>query len=164
MRKYSHDELVKKARKWLWAQGCAVVITEMAGGSQEPDAIGFHPSYSMLIECKASRSDFLNDKNKCYRRAEKSMGDKRCYLAPTDMIDPAELPEKWGLLEPWGNGLKIIEEANYFIDKESRSETALIISAMRRIEGMMPKGTSVRSYYYETKNRATLGIRKEEGK
>lgn len=161
MKKDSHNELVKKAIKWLWGQGCVVVITEMAGGSQEPDAIGFYPCYSILIECKASRSDFLSDKNKCYQRAGRSMGAKRYYLTPSEMINPDELPEKWGLLEPSGKGLKIVEEAGWFLDRDSNSETSLLISAMRRIDGKPGKGTSIRFYYYQTKNRATLGIREK---
>jgi len=160
--KYTHDQLVKKATKWLWRQGCAIVITEMAGRSQEPDAIGFCPTYSILIECKANRSDFLKDKHKCHRRAGRSMGDKRYYLAPKGMISPEELPEKWGLLEPYGSGFTIIESAGWFQDKDCRMETNLLVSAMRRIKGMMPRGTSVKSYYYQTSNRATLGIKPVE--
>jgi len=45
MKKYTHDELVKKAKSWLWSQGCAVVITEMSSSTQEPDAIGWCSCY-----------------------------------------------------------------------------------------------------------------------
>ena len=158
----THDKLVKKAIKWLWGQGCVVVITEMAGRSQEPDAIGFCTTYSILIECKASRSDFLSDKHKCHHRAGYSMGSRRYYLAPKGMINPEELPEKWGLLEPYGKGFTIIESAGWFKDKSSGMEISLLVSAMRRIRGMMPRGTSVKSYYYHTNDRATLGIKKPE--
>lgn len=159
--KYTHGQLVKKAIKWLWGQGCAIVITEMAGGSQEPDAIGFCPTYSILVECKASRSDFLSDKHKPHHRTGHSMGNKRYYLAPKGMINPEELPEKWGLVEPREKIMRIIESAEWFIDKDSNSEISLLVSCMRRIKGMMPKGTSVKSYYYETGNTATLGVKKE---
>lgn len=158
--KLSHNKLVKRAIKWLWSQGCAVVISEMAGSTQEPDAIGWHPSYgSTLIECKASRSDFLSDKHKSHHRNEESMGDKRYYLAPQGIIKPEELPEGWGLLQPTEKRMRIVEGGNYFPDKNWRSEIHLLISAMRRIKGKPGKGTSVRFYIYQTGNRATLGVK-----
>jgi len=157
---YTHGQLIKKAIEWLWGQGCVVVITEMAGGSQEPDAIGFCPSYSILIECKASRSDFLSDKHKCHHRAGKSMGNKRYYLAPKGMINPEDLPEKWGLVEPREQNMRIIKSAKCFVDKSNNSEISLLVSAIRRIKGVMPRGTSVKSYYLETGNTATLGIKR----
>jgi hypothetical protein len=154
---YTHDDLIEKARKWLWTKGCAVVITEMSsGGGQEPDAIGFYPTHSTLIECKASRSDFLNDKNKCHQRTGTSMGDNRYYLAPEGLIHPDELPMKWGLLEPFGKGLKIIRYAAWSLPKSCTAELSLLVSAMRRM-----KGVSVRYYTYDSKNRATLGVKKE---
>ena len=159
MKVYNHNELVKKAIKWLWGQGCVIVISEMAGRSQEPDALGFCHTYSILVECKANRSDFLSDKHKCHHRSGYSMGDKRYYLAPKGIIKPSELPEKWGLLEPYGKGFTIVESAGWFRDKASNMEISLLISSMRRIKGMMPKGTSVKSYYYQTGNTATLGIK-----
>jgi len=158
---YTHKQLVKRAIKWLWGQGCAVVITEMAGRGQEPDAIGFCSTYSILVECKASRSDFLSDKYKCHSRVGNSMGDKRYYLTCSGIIKSGELPEKWGLLEPYDSGFTIVESAGWFKDKAYDREIGLLVSAMRKIRGMMPRGTSVKSYYYHTNNRATLGILKE---
>jgi len=156
LKKYTHRDLVNKARKWLWTKGCAVVITEMvSAGGQEPDAIGFFPNYSILVECKASRADFLNDKKKYHQRLDKSMGDKRYYLTPKGLIHPDELPMYWGLLEPSGRGLEVLRDAAWSFPKSSKAEISLLISAMRRM-----KGTSVRYYAYNTKCRATLGIKK----
>ena len=161
----THKELVKKAKGWLRAKGCGVVITEMASNAgQEPDAIGWQRSFSILIECKASRSDYMKDKNKEHQRLGKSMGDKRYYLAPKGIIKPEELPEKWGLLEPYGNGVKRIRNSGWFDrEKNCRGEAILLVSAIRRIKGVMPEGTSVKSYVIETNCRATIGISKEEG-
>lgn len=125
-----------------------------------PDAIGFCTTYSILIECKVSRSDFLEDKHKRHRRTGCAMGNKRYYLAPQGMIDPDELPEKWGLIEPRETNMRLIRSAESFIDKSNEMEISLLISAMRRIKGMMPRGTSVKSYYKETGNTATLGIKR----
>jgi len=90
------------------------------------------------------------------------MGDKRYYLTPKGIIKPSELPEKWGLIEPYGSGFTIVESAGWFQDKGYGMEIGLLVSAMRRIRGMMPQGTSVKSYYYQTGNRATLGIREHK--
>jgi len=161
----THAELVKKASRWLRSQGCAVIITEMASGAyQQPDAIGWHPTYSILVECKASRSDFLSDKNKCHRRVGKSMGDRRYYLAFPGIIKSADLPEKWGLLEPHGKVMKVVVKAGGFYKEEANygGEIALLISALRRVKGIMPEGVSARFYTYKTKNRATVGIGKED--
>jgi len=161
----THKELVKKAKKWLRAQGCGVIITEMASNAmQEPDAIGWYSTFSILIECKASRSDFLKDKNKEHSKTKLSMGDERYYLAPKGIINPEELPEKWGLLEPYGNGIKRIRNSGWFYrEKNCRGEIILLVSAIRRIKGVMPEGTSVKSYVWQTNCRATIGISNEEG-
>jgi len=161
---YTHAELVKLAGRWLRTRGCAVVITEMAGGSQEPDAIGWNPRYSILVECKVSRSDFLSDKNKGHQRIGKSMGDTRYYLAPPGIITCVDLPKKWGLLEPYRNGVKIVRYVDeFFQEKDWRNEITLLISAFRRVRGVMPDGVSAKFYEYETKSRATVGIGREEG-
>jgi len=162
-KEYTHSQLVKRAIKWLWAQlGCAVVISEMVSRSQEPDAIGFYPTYSILIECKISRSDFFNEKNKPHFRNRRCMGNKRYYLAPPGMIQPEELPFGWGLMEPTEKRIKIIKDAEWNLDKNHVGEIGLLVSAMRRIRGIKPIGVSVRTYSYTPgwgANRATLGIK-----
>jgi len=159
-----HSELIKKASRWLQTQGCGVVITEMTSSAgQEPDAIGWTTAYSILIECKVSHSDFLNDRHKCHQRIDKSMGDKRYYLAPKGIIKPEELPDGWGLLEPREKSMRIIKSAGWFYQKKSvREEITLLVSAMRRIRGVMPNGVSAKCYQYKTKNRATIGIEKKD--
>ncbi len=115
--------------------GAKVVLTEFAGGAvggarrsrrsnkEIPDAIGWLRSgVSLLIECKASRADFLSDAVKPSRRSSKAsvsggpepsnaeppikpprktegLGAYRFYLAPSGLLHPDELPEGWGLLE-----------------------------------------------------------------
>ena len=161
----THADLVKRARQWLRGQGCGLIITEMSGRTQEPDAIGWYPCYSILVECKVSRNDFLKDKkkkwdSKVYRDFVKSMGDKRYYLAPSGIIKPEELPVGWGLLECSGRDVKKIIEAEFQAEKNWSGEISLLVSAFRRVKGIMPEGTSARFYHYQTKNRATVGIGK----
>lgn len=161
----THADLVKRAGIWLRSQGCGLIITEMTSSvSQEPDAIGWYPLYSILIECKTSRADFLSDKKKIYNRSiDGSMGDQRYYLAPPGMIKLEDLPVGWGLLEPSGRGLKKRVFAVHQNKKNWKGEITLIVSAFRRVEGIMPDGVSARFYQYETKSRATVGIGKNCG-
>ena len=93
------------------------------------------------------------------------MGDRRYYLAPKGIIKAEELPGKWGLLEPYGSGITIIEPTGWFFkEKNARGEIKLLVSAMRRIKGIMPKGISVRTYVDQTNCRATVSIKEEEVK
>ena len=111
MKQWTHRELCDIAVKWLKrphsqkGHGCNVAVSEVASGwnGEIPDAIGFRCSGymdgSVVVEVKVSRSDFLSDKKKPHRKEpEKGMGDWRYFLCPEGIIQPEELPEKWGLL------------------------------------------------------------------
>ena len=164
MRPITHDALVKKAKRWLRRLGCVIIITEMTcGASEEADAIGWLSTYSVVIECKANRADFLGDKHKPHNRSwRESMGDKRYYLAPPGVIKTEELPDGHGLLELYGNGITIVEDAHFRKEKNHQAEITLLVSAMRRIDGITPKGANVSVSWYRNgwgeKARATLGI------
>ena len=70
-----------------------VVVSEL------PDAIGFKSGYSCLIECKASRSDFLKDKKKPFRNGTtKGVGSERIYLTNPNVANVHDLPPKWKLM------------------------------------------------------------------
>ena len=92
----THKELVNRAFKWIRDRnmGCTVAMKELkTWNSETPDVIGFWSGgRSMLIECKASRNDFLADKNKHFRReAEMGMGDLRFFLCADEIfIQPNE--------------------------------------------------------------------------
>ena len=164
-KRLKHSDLVEKARRWLRARGCGVIITEMTSGAgQEPDAIGWTPGYSILIECKANRADFLRDKKKIHHRSGKSMGERRFYLAPEGIIKREEVPVNWGLLEARGRGVSIRSSpAGFNKEKNIKGEIILLVSAIRRIKGVMPKGTSVKAYVHQTGCRATVTISKKKG-
>lgn len=101
----THAELVALAERWLWRQGCGVVLREFStiATAEIPDAIGWRIGVSILIECKASRADFLADRRKPFRaNPEEGVGDWRFYLTPQGLVRPDELPEGWGLLEAKG--------------------------------------------------------------
>ncbi len=109
--KITHQELVKLGRDWLIKPykagleyghgGCGVVITEITTAlSEQPDVIGFSGRKTILIECKASRSDFHADKSKPFRIVpETGLGEQRWYMAPQGIIKIDEVPPSWGLLE-----------------------------------------------------------------
>lgn len=104
----NHSQLTEIAVKWLKrpncqkGHGCLVSASELRSGwdGEIPDAIGFKLAgnnvISVVVEAKASRSDFLCDKNKPHRQL--GMGDFRYYICPEYLIKPDELPPGWGLL------------------------------------------------------------------
>lgn len=159
-----HALLIVQSAAWLKRKGCTVVITDMTSGASEtPDAIGWHGSRgSILIECKASRADFLADRWKPFRRdPSRGMGRQRYYCAPGGMLTAGDLPANWGLLE-WING-KLKETVKPGGHTPSHAnEKRLLLSAIRRIAHVPPKGISVRCYTLDSKCRATLGVVKEE--
>lgn len=93
-----HDELCRRAVRWLKKFGCGVVISEMASNAGEtPDAIGWKYGASVLIECKTSRSDFFADRKKLWRMAPQyGMGCFRFYMAPLGLIRVDELQQTFG--------------------------------------------------------------------
>lgn len=106
----THKELCQLAVKWLRrpnsqkGHGCEIAVSEASSGwdGECPDAIGFKMQRivkSVLVEVKTSRADFLADKNKPHRNGTvQALGNWRYYMCPTDIIQPEELPEKFGLL------------------------------------------------------------------
>lgn len=108
----THEELNQIACRWLKrpvsgnGAGCNVALTEVGGlfHGERADAWGYHWEYafSVLVESKVSRSDFLADAKKPHRNGEiLGMGTFRYYICPEHLIEPSDLPEKWGLL--WVN-------------------------------------------------------------
>lgn len=98
----THAELVDHALRWLrGTQRCPVAVASPGGGLEIPDAIGWRSGgrMSILVECKASRADFLRDKKKWHRQHGLGVGQRRYYMAPPGIITPADLPPGWGLVE-----------------------------------------------------------------
>lgn len=135
-KKMTHKDLVKRAGLWLRNnQKCSVVICERATRvSETPDAIGFvNGSTSILIECKASRADFLADKGKFFRQLpEHGVGDHRYYFAPKGIIQKEEIGT-WGLIEVSDYQCKKVKESE-FIAANKRYEVAMLTSMIRRVE------------------------------
>jgi hypothetical protein len=109
---FSHRELCDLAVDWLKrpasrkGPGCQVAFSEARAdwSGETPDAIGFragaHDAASVLVEVKTSRNVFLVDRKKPHRlQPEKGMGLYRYFFAQEGLIEIAELPEQWGLIE-----------------------------------------------------------------
>jgi len=154
----THDEIVQSGAKWL-KNKCSIVVTELTSwASESPDVIGFNTQGSILIECKASRADFLSDKKKSFRRRpENGMGIYRYYLAPKDLISANEVPDDWGLLRVTARGVGVVKKARAQ-EVDHHNEKILLMSCLCRIGQDAPKGISVRCYTHETKNTASISV------
>jgi len=143
---FTHAALVMIAYKWVLRNGCGVAFREFrsyACNGEYPDVIGFSSGgHSTLIECKATRSDFLADKKKSFRMTpELGMGSYRFFCAPKGLIKSEELPSGWGLIEvnakgepickinPW-RGWHVRGNRN---QKNWKAEHGLMYSALRRL-------------------------------
>lgn len=104
-----HNRLTALAARWLKRNGFGVVATELncLGSREQPDAIGFRSRSSAIIEVKVSRDDFRADLAKPERRVG-GLGLYRFYLCPAGMIEPNELPERWGLLYAKGRSIETV--------------------------------------------------------
>lgn len=132
----THTELVKRCQRWLRiTRRHPIVLVEAATAvtNEQPDVIGWRNGWvSALIECKASRSDFLRDRAKWFRRApDLGMGRERWYAAPPGIIAVDDIPERWGLLEV-GAKVAIVREPVAFEEWAWRTEMALVHTALRR--------------------------------
>lgn len=127
------------AVSWLRRYRCGVVLSEQACLSGEmPDAIGWkNRCHSVLVECKASRPDFLADQAKPWRQnPESGVGTERYYLAPVGMISPAELPAGWGLLATRGREITVLKRSakNLRSSTGFQNEMNLLLASLRRVE------------------------------
>jgi hypothetical protein len=135
----THQKLVALAVAWLRGYGCGVVLSEQSCASGEtPDAIGWKRAcHSVVVECKTSRTDFLADREKPFRRRQgMAMGCERFYLAPAGLLNPSELPGGWGLLELRGREVQLINASSDNLRSAGgfRHEMNLLLASLRRVE------------------------------
>jgi len=146
----THSELVTAAADWLYSGAkvadefsrggvrrvkCPVVVTDMTTGNREtPDAIGWWWGESILVECKAGKSDYYSDKHKTFRKhPETGMGNYRYYMAPKGLISKKSLPEKWGLVEVHLNGRCKTVVVAEFQEARKEGELIMLMSTLRRL-------------------------------
>lgn len=153
----AHDRLVRAAATWL-NKRCALVVTELVAGWEVADAIGWRGPRTMLVECKASRADFVADAQKPFRlHPDSGMGNTRYFLSLPGVIAIPTLPAKWGLLELHGRRVRVIKESEVF-DSNRECEASLLLSLIRRIGTTAPHGVSVKCYVHQTRCKATMSV------
>lgn len=141
----AHRGLCVLAAKWLrsttgWHKPrCPYVAVELVtAGTEQADVFGWNYWTTVMIEVKASRSDFLADAKKPHRKnPSEGVGHLRYYCCPAGLIKDSDLPPYWGLL--WEREGKI-EEVKSAEQQPSNSyaEVAILTSIMRR-EGIKPQ-------------------------
>ena len=134
----THKQLVNRAHQWIQNRnsGCTVAMKELkTWNSETPDVIGFWTDgRSMLIECKTSRSDFLADRHKHFRKySEMGMGNERYFLAEEGIITIDDLPGGWGLLKITDKQIREVKKSEHF-ESNKNAELTMIISVLRRLE------------------------------
>lgn len=140
----THDELVQVGERWLRNnKSCGVVLPEVYVKTlpEEPDVIGWcrRGKRSILIECKASRGDFLSDMNKSHRHTGDNMGNHRYYLVPKNLISKDEVPKGWGLLYYNGWGISVIKKptGRSLSEKGMKYESIMLYSELRRFHMLL---------------------------
>ena len=134
----THTELVARALRWVRVTlKYSVTIGEgVAVGIEWPDVLGFRwlGADTILVECKASRADFLRDAEKPFRRNPSlGMGRQRIYVAPPDMLTPEEMPQGWGLAVPTARGMRVLRKPTPFEERATRHETAVLHTLVQRV-------------------------------
>lgn len=133
----THAELCARAEGWLRSRRCHVVLVDVRtfATSEQPDAIGWrYGGHTELVECKASRADFLRDREKVFRREpDRGMGYYRWFLAVRGTIAKHELPTGWGLATIASpKRIEVVVQAQPFFVRAWQNEMALLVTALRR--------------------------------
>lgn len=135
----THDYLTGRARRWLAnTAGCGVVLEEARGyGLEQPDAIGWRLGrWSYLVECKASRSDFLRDGRKMFRQhPDQGLGAYRFLMAPVGVVKSAdELPAGWGWLEVTSRRVLKRQDAGMQAEWNIYREMGVLLAELRKYQ------------------------------
>jgi hypothetical protein len=136
----THAQLVKKAIEWLRSYRCGIILSEQICNTGEaPDAIGWKGTCrSVVIECKISRSDFFADRYKPFReQPEMGLGCERLYLTPRGLVDPSELPKRWGLLECHGRQTELVVKPGRQSQRTEiglMAEMNLLLASLHRVQ------------------------------
>ena len=141
----THAELVQAAVTQLKRWRCLPICSEMHCANtygEIPDAIGWLSRASILIECKATRADFLRDRVKLFRQyPDMGMGDIRFYFTnPGVILYEADLLDGWGCYEiidwkpKYKFGLRYSNACKIPFQGNKREEMYLMRSYIRRKE------------------------------
>ncbi len=132
-----HDDVAEIGARWLRRNGYPIAFANMRSNvaTEQPDALGFNDiGESFLLEAKVSRSDFLADKKKPWRKDGNGIGQRRGYIAPEGIIKPEEVPYGWWLLEVYGKmqpKVRVVKGIAY--EQPSAQERATTMAGRRRV-------------------------------
>lgn len=125
----THDEIADWGAKRIRTMGYQFSCSNMTSAThgEQPDVLGIAAyGESILIEVKVSRSDFLADKKKPWRKnPQQGIGDYRVFLTPKGLLKPDEIPYGWSLWEVHGKTkpiLKIIKGKVKVLKKDPYSK------------------------------------------
>ena len=128
----THAELVERALRWASSRTSFAFAELRTFAGEFPDVWGMGGDGSLLIECKAYRSDFIADAKKPFRRRpQNGLGNVRYYMCPPEMIAVEELPENWGLLYCLPRTIRVMQKARPQAADLQR-ERSLLSSIVRR--------------------------------
>lgn len=138
----THLDLCIRAEKWLrkhdeniLVPNCKIIARELVTISQEtPDIVGWGSNLSVLIEVKASRSDFLKDwKKRSRMNPDEGIGQYRYYFCEENVIRENDLPDEyWGLIYlRENNSIKIAVPAKKR-NSNLLAERTVLLSIIRR--------------------------------
>ncbi len=165
MKEMTHTRVVNLAACWLSNlpmrsnMRSMIILREPTSymstyGTEFPDVLGITDgAMTVNIEVKVSRSDFFADTKKLHNHP---LGHYKLYACPTGLIQPTEIPEKWGLLYVNGRGGKLIKEPSDFNDNEVLSVAPILLNIL--LNGVM--SGSITSEHL----RRPKGIRQWDGK
>ena len=106
-----------------------------ASNGEVPDVIGWAGTGSVMIECKASRADFLRDATKPSRKKPAlGMAHRRYYLCPAGVLKVEDMPPRWGLLWAEKNRVIVQREARGFPQRNLLAEIQFLSSMLRRAQ------------------------------
>ena len=110
--KLTHDEVADIGAKKLRSMGYPISFSNMTSAThgEQPDALGMNAyADSFLLEAKVSRSDFLSDKNKPWRKDGCGIGMRRAYITPKGLLNISDIPYGWELWEVHGKNKPVVK-------------------------------------------------------
>lgn len=135
----SHSDLCAVAARWAmsWRRPKLVAV-EPAFYGERPDIFtADETGHTSVFEVKVSRSDWLSDRKKKWRRPGCGLGYWRAFIAPAGLIDVDEVPDNWGLIEhrcsmDRGHWLTVVREPQPNPERNHEQEIAALIWLARR--------------------------------
>lgn len=167
----THADLVKRAVRWLRSEHrCSIVLAEMTCTAPSiPDAIGWHGSFwSILVECKVSRSDFMADRKKLiHLDPDNAPGQERWYLTPPGILKPQDVPAGWWLAEVYEKRIvkvtaPVKDHRVGRIPSRIVAEAPFLLSALRRHHLGVPFDTSTGRFQTIEERERGIGVSKNQ--